>query len=121
MPALEVGEIVHQPLRQGHDLRPKLLDVANPVRTDPLDPFLSAPRVTQLAGAIVMTALSRGLLRLHVATRPDRAEWPVIGVDHDGMPCLIGRTIVELSRKRLRIRARIARSFVHLRSSPLAH
>src|SRR5438067_1704953 len=121
VPALEGGEIVDQPLRQGHDLQPKLLDVANPVRTDALDPCLSASRVTQLAGAVVMAALSRDLLRLHVAARPDRAEWPVIGVDHDGMPRLIGRTIVELRRERLRIRARIARSFVHLRPSQLTH
>src|ERR1700737_2594732 len=113
MPALEARQIVDEGLRQRHDLCPQLLDVANPAGTDPLDPFLSPFRVTELAGAVVMAGFSRDLLRLHVPTRPDRAQRLVVGVDHDGMPRLIRRTIVEVGGKRLRIRTRVARSYGH--------
>src|ERR1700736_6086907 len=113
MPALEARQIFDKGLRQRHDLCPQLLDVSNSVGTDPLDPFLPSFRVTELAGAVVMAGFSRDLLRLHVPTRPDRAQRLVIGVDNDGMPRLIRRTIVEVGRKGLWIRTRIGRSYGH--------
>src|ERR1700737_1537101 len=107
MPPLEARQVVDEGLRQRHDLCPQLLDVANPVGTDPLDPFLSAFRVAELAGAVVMAGFSRDLLRLHVPTRPDRAQRLVIGVDNDGMPRLIRRPTVEVGGERLWIRTRL--------------
>src|SRR6266852_705358 len=117
MPALEKRQIVDEALRQRHDLCAQLLDVADPLRTDPLDPFLSSLRVTELAGAVVMATFPWHLLRFHVATRPDRAQGPVVGIDHDGVPGLVRRTIIEVGRKRLRIWTRVARSYGHARPS----
>src|ERR1700730_2514955 len=116
MATLERGQIVDQPLGEGHDLCTQPLNVANPLRADPLDPFLSSLRVTQLAGAVVVAARSWDLLGLHVPTGPNRPKRPVIGVDHDGVPRLVRRTLVEVGPKRFRIRTRVARSY-HSRPS----
>src|ERR1700674_53639 len=86
------------------------------IRSGPiLDPFLSALCVAELAGAVVVASFAGDLLCLHVPARPNRPQWPVIGVDHDGVPGLVRWAIVEVRRKGLWIRTRVARSYGHSR------
>ena len=70
--------------------------------------MLACLRVSELARAIVVAGLSRHLLGLQVATRPDGVERPVIGIDHDGVPGLVRWALVEIRQKRLRIRAGVS-------------